>query len=346
MGGPSGAVSFPVYLEGEHAYMMRGSVPGGSGGTLLINNSNALINVAQGAGGNPYEGETAFDPDAALTLTSGSPLDKMSDQFDVLSTMVDVLNSAGYFSTYPTVDVLTTLAANVGTIMTAIGTALGSADVTAMVTAFENNKKPRFLREISAWTAGMADVNAVNTSSFVIGMALRQKDFADAVDHFEAGLKVDIMKGVLDNTLASHLKGHLLTFAGKADLFARGPSIYSDLAKLKADIEKLIILAKVDQHETQMKMDVEEGLWDFEVMMYGVNVLSAINGAPAGRKTSTSKGQAALAGAAVGASIGAMLPGPLALPGVLIGAAVGGAAGYMSAGGGSWPGGAAGYFLS
>jgi len=321
MGGPSGAVSFPTYMQNVHDSWLRH----GTSYDTITNSIIDLINTAQGESGNPYEGETAFNPNAALTLAANSPLKRMSDQFDTLNTMVGVLNTANYFSTYPSVDVLTTLAASVGTIMTSIGTALASADVTAMVTAFETNKKPRFLREMSAWTAGMADINAVNTSSFVIGMALRQKDFADAVDNFEAELKVGMAKSVLDNTLSYHLKGHLLTFASKADLFSRGPAIYSDLAKLKADIEKLIIIAETEEQGTQLKMDVNEGLWDFEVMMYGVNVLSSINGAPAGRSTAPSWEQSMLAGATLGAGIG----GAAGIPGSLIGGAAGGLMGLL-----------------
>lgn len=319
-GGPSGAVSFPVYMENIHnSWLRHGSV----GSDVVDNSIIDLINTAQGEGGNPYEGETSFDPDAAFAATSGSPLDKMSDQFDSLTTLVAALASEDYFSTYPTIDLLTTLATDVGTMMTAIASVLNNANVTSMVTAFETNKKARFLREISSWTAGMADVNAVNSSSFVIGMALRQKDFDDSVDMFERELKINILQKMLDTTLGSYLKGKMVIPLSKTELFNRGPDIYAKLARLKMELERLNIIALKEKKDVQLHIEEKEALWDFEVMMYGVNVLSAINGAPAGRKATSSAGQTALAGALIGAAIG-MEAGP-------VGAAVGAGAGALVA---------------
>ena len=84
-----------------------------------------------------------------------------------------------------TIDFLDSLSIAISGLLAAVESALSSSSITAMVTAFENNKKTRFLRDVGMWSAGMADINAVHTSSFIMGLAVQQIEFSNSVDQYE-----------------------------------------------------------------------------------------------------------------------------------------------------------------
>jgi len=319
-GGSSGEISYPSYMQATHRNFLYGYPLTPYDG--MDNNIVDLVNISHTDAGNPYNGETSFDPNAAIVFVDGSPLDKINDQFDAMSTIIASMNTAGYFDDFADIDILDDLSTELDNVVTAIDTVLASSTITDLVTAFEDNKKPRFLRDISVWTAGMADINAVNTSSFVLGMGLRQDEFSKSVDAFEADLKSKLYNTIMGEAISSHLKASILRVATKDNLYANGPAIYNQLTQLKAEIEKLILISMNEKKENQLRLDVDEALWDYEVYMYAGNLLASIAGAAAGRKGPT-KAETAMGGALTGASIGASLPGPAAIPGMIGGALIG-----------------------
>ena len=314
-GGSSGEVAFPAYMESTHKNWLRGTACSGDQAT---NSINELLNVSHGVAGNPYEGETAYNPNAEITFVAASPLANINTQFDAMSTIVTAINTAGYFDDFADIDMLDNLSDELANVVTAIDTVLASSTITNLVTAFENSKRPRFLRDMSMWTAGMADINAVNTSSFVIGMGLMQDEFGKSVDAFEAELKSKLYNTVMSEAVSQYLKVNILRLAAKDELYMKGPAVYASMAQLKTEVEKLIILTMSEKSENQLRIDVDEGLWDYETYMYAGNIMSSISGAAAGRKGPT-KTQTAVGGAMAGASMGAAF----GLPGMAIGAGVG-----------------------
>ena len=324
-GGSSGEISYPTYMEDTHKQWMRGTPIPDPSATGIALSIAQLVNIAHTDAGNPYFGETAYDPNAVIALVNGSPLDKINDQFDAMSTIVAALNTAGYFSDFPDIDILDDLSTELGNVVTAIDTVLASSTITDLVTAFEDNKKPRFLRDMSTWTAGMADINAVNTSSFVIGMGLRQDEFGRSVDAFEADLKSKLYNTVMSESLSQYMKASVLQLVAKNDLTVNGPAIYGQLAQVKTEVEKLIMVATNDKVQRQVQLDVEEAQWDFETYMYACNVMGSIAGAAAGRKSAITPEQSMIGGALAGGAIGAKYGG---VWGALGGAALGTILGY------------------
>jgi len=328
-GSTGGVVGYPVWMENTHRNWLIGETHSQD----VINNSMVdLINVAHGVGGNPYEGELAFDPDAAFTPVATSPLGKMNAQFVASKTILDAIDpatdwgtyitaAAGKFTSFSTINFLSSLDTAISGLLASVESALSSTSITAMVTAFETNKKTRFLRDTGIWSAGMADINAVHTSSFIMGLAIQQIEFSNSVDQFERELKSSLYNTIVQTGIDGHIKAEVLRVNNEDGLLMKGPEIMANLAQLKdqmqgslmqvkAEIERLNIVALKEQNDRQMELEVDEATWDFEVYMYGANLLGSIAGASSGRKQQMSKGQTALGGAMAGASIGAAF-GPI-----------------------------------
>lgn len=344
-GSPAGTADWPAYLVDVHENWLTSDDM--SEGRDAMNNSIVeLMNVSHTDAGNPYFGETAFDPNAALTLTSGSPLKDMETAVSAAEAVIAALNTSsnwgtmvdtavGKFTSFADVDFLNSLNTAITGLLTALDTILDSSYIDNMVDSFETSKKTRFLRGVGLWAGGMADINAVNTSSFVMGMALRQKDFADSVDQYARELRVNVYSRILTEGISAHLKANILLNASKNELVLKGPVIaaeigkiksamYTELLRMQVEVERLTVIAMSENKDEQINLDAREALWDYEVYMYGANLLSSISGAAAGRKE-PKKGMSALSGALAGASIGAGI-GPA---GSAAGALIGGAAGAI-----------------
>lgn len=345
-GGASGAIDFPDYMEDTHHNWLKGDAVGSGDG--MTNSIVDLMEVAHGVSGNPYENEGAFDPNAALTLTSNSPLKNMADQFSATKLLFDALDAETDWKSYvdaaatkltkfSTIDFLSGLSTAISGLLSAVESALSSTSITNMVTAFENNKKTRFLRDVGIWSAGMADVNAVHTSSFIMGLAVQQIEFSNSVDQYERELKANTYTALIKSSIDAHVKAEVLRVGSEDTMILQGPDIMgklehlktqaqAQLVQMKAEVEKLTIIAMREREERDLEIDVDEALWDMEVYMYGANVMASISGAAAGRKsTQMSKGQTTLGGAMAGASIGAAF-GPW---GAAIGAVAGGLLGWL-----------------
>jgi len=96
------------------------------------------------------------------------------------------------------------------------------------------------------------------------------------------------------------------------------------------DVNKMKIIAKSEEAEKNLEIEIHEETWPLDLYTYGGNMLSAIGGGHSGGSgiSKPNKTQSTLGGAMAGASAGSVA-GPY---GAVIGAVVGGVAGYMSAG--------------
>ncbi len=191
-----------------------------------------------------------------------------------------------------------------------------------MVTAFENNKKVRFLRDTGVWAAGMADINAVHTSSFIVGLALQQIEFSNSVDQYERELKANVYNSIVKTGIDGYIKAQVLRVNNEDTMLLQGPEIIAklenlrvqaqnNLVQLRAEVERMKIAAMKEKTDRDLSIDVDEASWDFEVYMYGANLMGSLAGASAGRKVNQmSTGQSVMGGAFAGASIGAAF-GPI-----------------------------------
>lgn len=286
-GSTSGAVSFPTYMEDTHKAWLNnsGSVSPTSGTDL-----QTILNVAHTDAGNPFFGEAAYDPtdDPSSSIAAGSPLGRNQTKLDSFETEVSGIDEEADW------------ASMLAKAKTELDTNFNDAAL--------NRIDPAQLKAINRFTAGMADINAVNSSAFVIGLAL---------------IESEVTKGISQQIEERRGRMLLQAVAEMIQLLLSRVTGRQTVATLQAEISKILMIALQEQRDRDLEIDEADARWDLEVFAYGQNLLSSISGAPMVPRP-LSKGQSALAGALGGASAGAAF-GPI---GMGVGAIVGGALGY------------------
>jgi len=158
---------------------------------------------------------------------------------------------------------------------------------------------------VARFEAGMRNINAVNSSAFAVGKAIIYAKKNEQVATFSAGLRLDAFLKLAE--------ARRLTYATMAEVY------------------KAKIIAKKEEFDTQMEIDVKEALWEIEIYKYGGNMLSSIGGASQMTgPTGPAKAQSAMGGAMMGAMVGGYATS-WSGPGMAVGAVVGGIAGYIMA---------------
>jgi len=258
-GSSSGAVSHSAYLETIHSDWLDNT-----GVDTITESITDVMNSA--LGNSPWTGLTAYDPDTDLTELIAAP--------NVLQTLVTLL------STGTTLD---TLVSNV----------LDTDRIDDAVDAFEADLDARLLAEVlPRFNAGMLNINAVQSSAFVIGRANIEEGQLRQVAKYSADLR---MKAFSDDALR---------------LIALKLEYQKSVSQMIAEAYRVKIVAKKEETEVNAKFDEADAQWDLEVFQYGGNLLGSIGG---GVLNPNSKGpstmQSAIGGAMSGAVAGAMIAG-------------------------------------
>lgn len=199
-----------------------------------------------------------------------------------------------------------TVLATIGTAITAYGTYLTNFSTgyiaTAIAAAAADVLDEIYADAIPVFESGMSAINATQSSSFVVGEAILIAMATAKLAKEATGLHNLAAQGVLDGQFK--------------------------LASMKMDHGKMSIIAKVEQSEKDLEIDIHDATWDLDLYKYGEDMMRSIGGGGAVSGISKpSKTQSALGGAMASASAGSVA-GPY---GAVIGAVVGGVAGYMSA---------------
>lgn len=148
--------------------------------------------------------------------------------------------------------------------------------------------------------AGMRDVNAIMTSSFVIGRAIITLDRNDKVDRFAADMEMQAVKD--RNTMINQVVSEMLR------IFLQRVEFQRALASLQLDYYRIKIASKADQATEDKAIDVETAKWAMAKHQYAANVMAALNGGiSAVGQSEGSKTARILGGALSGASAGAMI---------------------------------------
>lgn len=168
---------------------------------------------------------------------------------------------------------------------------------------------------IPRYETGMRDLNAVVSSTFVMGKALLEETRLKAVEKYSAGLQYALLPIASDRWKA-HLewnKGVVMTYA---------------------EIMKLYFSAKMDIDSHNTEMVAKNRLWPFTVLDYERVAIAALQGATKTTQSaagSSGVGRAisgALGGAAMGGMAGSMFAGAtagstLGVPGAIAGGILG-----------------------
>ena len=125
------------------------------------------------------------------------------------------------------------------------------SEVDGKVDAYEDDTLPSYQREVARFSGGMADINAVNSSAFMVGLALLARRRVQDVNKFRADLKVEYekesMKFISDiATLRSDIeKGKSNIYGNLLGLHARiSKEFMESTSELASDID----FKKADTH--------------------------------------------------------------------------------------------------
>ena len=393
----SGVIKYPAYLshipepgdsqEGFHygaLLRVRDIVDGYIGWTLEdINDPEWIADDIS-----PYDGMAAYNPDTALSAidTKVTALDAIVSAYnggDLWSAAVTAADTAvGSMNSIKDVDArLTTLVTAIRSVLstqmtnakasaatTAISAVQAAMELTSNTTLvelieaaqddYEKSLMPSYYRGVNRFAGGMADINAVMSSSFVIGMAQMESQLQNQIAKFSADMKLQLL-GTLSN---QYLQLYASLINTDINSLVQGISLYvaadSDYAKNKAgfviqavneilaanmkgydlrqnalsatyEANKLRIVAKKEQTDKDADLDVMDARWPIELLTMEGNLIANITGAAHMIDKPTSTAQSAISGAMSMASLASTLtkvPNPYVMAG---GAALGVAAALL-----------------
>jgi len=202
-----------------------------------------------------------------------------------------------------------------------IANVLSDTRIDNAVTEFSLDLADRLTSEvIPRFESGMRDINAVVSSAFVIGRGIIETGQARQVSKYSADLHMKMFSDTALNLVTlklqyQHIVSHLLV-----------------------ETNRLKIVAKKEETDTQLDIDESAATWDLNVFQHGANLLASIGGGvlvpnevkkPSKPSDASQAIGGALAGAATGAMIGSVVPGIGTVTGALVGAALGGGAAFL-----------------
>jgi hypothetical protein len=235
-------------------------------------------------GASPFSTLTAFDPDAHLDVMVAA-----------LARFANFTNTveAGVWG-----DMLHSTVKNVDEEVFNDAARLAEADAyNDIVDANMNNAVlPRFRR-------GMQDINAVNSSAFILGQAFLEAEATRDKSKFLADLFLQQDKertAVITSGMEQKIK--LLAFQAEVEQI---------LLRLTIDQARIAIVAKKEETDQDIHLSELDGRWDLEIFNYGGNFLGSIGSASVrtGAQSTPQGGGMGLAMAGIGAAvmIGAMM---------------------------------------
>ena len=276
-GGSSGAVSYPEYMQTQHE--------------TWLDAVDAAITIAV-TGDNPYTLASAYDPDCVLNATNF-----IMSQFNDVVVALDPETDWG--SAYDVVDA-----------KFAFPDLFSTTEISDTVDAVQADLEARRDQDFKpAYKIGMQNVNAVMSSSCVIGDEMLTAEVARNVATFAGDLNIRYGENqakykVNQANVFSTAVSTILNFDTSR------VSFYQAVAHLTTEANRIKIVAKSEENAINVDYTVQDAIWDLEMYAYGVNMLAGIGGGTVGtnnKKTST--GASVLGGAMSGAAAGASISG-------------------------------------
>jgi hypothetical protein len=157
---------------------------------------------------------------------------------------------------------------------------------------------PKFL-------AGMRDIGAVHSSSFVVGKSIIQDAHVKAINKFAGDIRIRALEV-------------------SAQVWSRHLDWSQAVVHSYQEMMKLYFVAKMDEREDHMRWAGLHGMWDINLMEHVRGMLGALGGGhPIHDENQPSQMQRSIGGMLSGAAAGASVGGPW-------GAAIGGALGLAA----------------
>ena len=345
-GGQSGKLDWPTYLKTVHNDWLDAT------DTDTIEKSVTEV-MDSALGASPWSGEVGYDPATQITdawaavcayNTAVDALDNSSDWTSAIGnvrTEIDDNLIEPDFVSNALVQHASDMGLMLADIETAVDAVLDDTTIEADVDAFSQNLDDQVDNNIlTKFRAGMRDINAVQSSSFVLGEAIILGMKGRDVAKHESGLRLAfsgqrnemISKAVTDVINAGKLSlTHRMSrneiIVNSADQVVKSllaqVEFEKAVAHLSVEAKRIHIVAKKEELAETWSAAENDANWDLEVFQHGANVLAAIGGGTASPGTAQKQPstiQSALGGAMSGAAMGATVGGPW---GAVVGGAIG-----------------------
>lgn len=356
-GGVSGAVEFPDHMEDIHKEWLGYS----DGPQGLVTNLSDAMNSALRSLGNPFSGFEYEDP-APILSDINSELSSYKDVVDALDAEVDYnsivdnavkkVDTVGVLNDVDTSGIVTALKSeNEELIADAIETAVQAIESEALdnvVNAFAERQRYAKSRAVRQYTGQMADINAVQSSAFMFGIALIEAEHLQSVSDFNAQVSIDVYRDMVKayiGRLSENLNIELRKKSIRDQIlmnsinltmqaFNSNKNFKKSLLELTTEINRIEFLIGQEYVASSADLKNKEATWPFKVFTYGGQLLGSMGGGTALPEGPSKAGSAiggALSGAASGALSGASIGaagGPITAVG---GAAIGAGAGLAAA---------------
>jgi len=375
-GGGSGKVDYPDYMKAVHEDWLRQSAD-------VIDSS--IVDIMNAALGNsPWSGESPYNPATPLSdawtavCAYNTLVDSLSSSSDWVSAIGNVRNEIDdnlvdeYFvsdslldSSGDVIDVTPEdyVGLRVADSKTDIDAVIDDTYIDDDVMGYADNLRDHVdNQEIPNFEAGMRDINAVQSSAFIVGRSViysfMNRDIAKYSTQLREGLhkqrnemvmnetgmfvdlKKDVNKMVVNETelkmrMRMHRNDMIVNSASEVirALLAR-VEFERTVAALSIEAKRIHIVASKEESDEQLAIDENDAQWDLEVFQHGANLLAAIGGGTATPSSGQKKPGAvasALAGGLSGAAAGAMIGAQMGAAGGPWGAAIGAAVGIGAA---------------
>lgn len=292
-GGTSGAVDFPAYMKTIHGDWLNRSAA-----VSLASGESVVELIKAGLTASPYDGEVAYNPDTNITAFIAE-LASFKSAADGVAPTTDWVSYA--------TAVRAEIDANVVSNTTL--TAATNAHAAILNSRLTTDVLPRF-------QVGMRDINAVISSSFVVGQAVLEAYNTREVADFDAKIRI-----------AAYGQRLQMISQGTKDaiqLLQLRLSFKDSVAKTTIEAYRIKTVMKNEQLEEQLDIDDKAYKWGLELFQFGSNVLSSISGSAVSTQKAPSKTNSAIGGALSMAASGAMMMPANPLLGAGIGAVLGG----------------------
>ena len=304
-GGAAGSVDYALWIKNRWIMMMD-SGTGDSANVTLNYNVFSLINEYANPANNPYSSAAAHNPNAAQTYTTDSHLERIARKYTSVESEVDAIDPETKYSSYvdtavskagtafpKDIDYINNLSSQIAGALQAAVDAIDSAPITDEVNAFENRIKAKHMRSVARFAAEMSMINAVNSSSFTIGMALLEREYSDEVVQYRTKLNMAMYDNVVRSSIQAHLNSYVEryrirdTFIGAAAadmlrLLNAKETWQLGLSGQNADIEQVRYAMLKEYQDREIALDVSYDQWRLDVLQFGANVMAGLSGGTMG----------------------------------------------------------------
>jgi hypothetical protein len=246
------------------------------------------------AGGNPFSAAFSYDPSTDM-LT-------IQDSVDAFQALVSAL------------DPETDLGSHISLAITSADGAITTTSIDADVDAFETASAPAFARSVNRLTSGMAEINAVNSSAFIIGMAQMENARTNELAAYRAKLA---SQNQHDRTvLVAQFAADIANMQGRQ----------LDAQRAATDMQRAVstnnIIAMKEFLAEELDLDYKDSTYEMELFSFANQTLAAGLGASQhaiGPSKASSQLSAAISTGGTLAALGGQLSPALGALGFLVG---------------------------